>query len=156
MKEELYQVKDVAQILGISVRALQFYVERGLVVPDQPAWGKGTRRKFSKKNLVELLVMRELSACGLDLEDIRFIMRGPRELPGGLDPWDTESEYPEDKKYFLVIYDRKHLRYHQGDEEGNLSLFMAGKPPIWDAPEGGHVSVIAVDITSLREKVKRL
>ena len=153
---DYYLVNQVAKFLGISVRALQFYVERGLVVPAEPAWGKGSKRKFSKKNVVELLVMRELSACGLDLRDIQFIMQGPRELPGGLDPWDPESDYPEDRKYFLVIYDRKHLRYHQADEEGNLKAFMAGKPPFWDAPEGGHSSFIALDITSLREKVKRL
>jgi len=70
-----YQVKDVARIAGVSVRALHHYDEIGLLVPT--ARTEGGYRLYDDDDLLRLqqiLIGREL---GLSLEEIRRSLDDP-------------------------------------------------------------------------------
>lgn len=144
MAKEDYLVKEAAEIVGISVRALQFYVEKGLIVPDQPAWGKGTRRKFSKRNILEVLILRELQANGFQLDQVRKVMEQLRYMKlGDYVPLDPDSAaWDEAPTLFLLVFDRDHAVFDWGDPEGNINLVM-----------GDRTSVTAINVAILREKV---
>ena len=53
MKSEFIK-KEVAKVLDITPRTIHFYTDEGLVIPEKanPA-GRGTTRKYSRRNLVE-------------------------------------------------------------------------------------------------------
>jgi MerR family transcriptional regulator, thiopeptide resistance regulator len=76
MKRRTYQVKEVAELAGVSVRALHHYDEIGLLVPR--ARTDGGYRLYDDEDLLRLqqiLVGREL---GLSLEEIRRSLDDPR------------------------------------------------------------------------------
>jgi DNA-binding transcriptional MerR regulator len=70
-----YQVKEVAELSGVSVRALHHYDELGLLVPQQrtPA-GYRLYGEPELLRLQQILIGREL---GLSLEDIRRSLTDP-------------------------------------------------------------------------------
>ena len=96
--------KQASEALGISARTVQFYTDQGLLVPEvaNPS-GRGTTRKYSRKNLVELLIIRELASYGLSLEKIKTVMKLAEEK-GVAKKWDPESRWTQDKRARLIIY----------------------------------------------------
>ncbi|HMI82812.1 MAG TPA: MerR family transcriptional regulator [Polyangiaceae bacterium] len=76
MKQGRYQVKEVAQISGVSVRTLHHYDQLGLLVPS--GRNRAGYRLYSDGDLLRLqqiLIGREL---GLPLEEIRHFLDDPR------------------------------------------------------------------------------
>ena len=63
--------RDVARFTGISLRQLQWWDERGLVVPAR----QGHKRLYSLDDLAEIAVVCELRARGFSLQKIRRILR---------------------------------------------------------------------------------
>jgi DNA-binding transcriptional MerR regulator len=99
-----FKKTQAAEALEISARTIQFYTDQGLLIPEvaNPS-GRGTTRKYSRKNLVELLIIRELAGYGLSLEKIKTFMKLAQEK--GLDKkWDPESKWSQDKRARLIIY----------------------------------------------------
>jgi DNA-binding transcriptional MerR regulator len=74
-KEDGYIRKEAAEITQIPARTIQYYTDRRFVTPDVAApTGRGTTRRYSLKNLVELSFVKELSEHGYTLEKIKGIM----------------------------------------------------------------------------------
>lgn len=74
-RQRLHQVKEVARLTGVSVRALHHYDEIGLLTPSERT-GKGYRL-YDEDDLLRLqqiLIGREL---GLSLEQIRRLLDDP-------------------------------------------------------------------------------
>jgi DNA-binding transcriptional MerR regulator len=63
--------REVVQLSGISPRQLQWWDERGIVVPIR----EGHSRVYSLDDLAELFVIRELRERGFSLQKIRRIIR---------------------------------------------------------------------------------
>ena len=82
---------EVVQLTGISPRQLQWWDERGIVVPAR----EGHRRIFSLDDLAEVGVICELRQRGFSLQKIRRIVRYlQRELGKRLvDTVRSASEY---------------------------------------------------------------
>jgi DNA-binding transcriptional MerR regulator len=71
-----YQVKDVAQLTGVSVRTLHHYDSIGLIVPEaRTAAGYRLYSEADLFRLQQILIGREL---GLSLEEIRRTLDDPR------------------------------------------------------------------------------
>ncbi len=62
---------QVMQVTGISARQLQWWDERGLVVPAR----EGRRRLYSFDDLAEVAVICELRRRGFSLQRVRKVMR---------------------------------------------------------------------------------
>jgi DNA-binding transcriptional MerR regulator len=62
---------DVAALTGTTLRQLQWWDERGIVVPAR----QGHRRLYSTEDLAEVAVICELRSRGFSLQRVRKVMR---------------------------------------------------------------------------------
>jgi len=101
-KEDGYIRKKASEITKIPARTIQYYTDRGFVIPDVAApTGRGTTRRYSLKNLVELSIVKELTTHGLTLNKIEEIMRVVR---GGLDRyWNRPNDIASDTDLSLIL-----------------------------------------------------
>ena len=98
--------KNVADLIGMPARRIQFYTDERLVIPDvENPKGRGTTRRYSEFNMIEFLIIKELANGGISLEKIKGIMFTVRDLLRREAPhnhlWDSETKTGG----FLVIYD---------------------------------------------------
>ena len=63
--------RDVVALTGITLRQLQWWDERGIVVPAR----EGHRRLYAMEDLVEVAVICELRRRGFSLQRVRKVMR---------------------------------------------------------------------------------
>jgi DNA-binding transcriptional MerR regulator len=63
--------REVVQLTGISARQLQWWDERGIVVPARD----GRRRLYSMEDLSEIAVICELRDRGFSLQRVRKVVR---------------------------------------------------------------------------------
>jgi len=97
-----YIRKEASKITKIPARTIQFYTDRGFVIPDVAApTGRGTTRRYSLKNLVELSLVKELTRHGFTLNTIAEIMR---EMRGSLDEyWDKSNDRARETNLSLLL-----------------------------------------------------
>src|SRR5437764_9812589 len=63
--------QDIVRLTGITARQLQWWDERGIVVPAR----RGHRRVYSFEDLTEVAVICELRAKGFSLQRMRKVIR---------------------------------------------------------------------------------
>ncbi|MBW2609718.1 MAG: MerR family transcriptional regulator [Deltaproteobacteria bacterium] len=110
MKKLIFTKKEAASVLGIRPRTIQFYTDEKILIPEiaNPS-GRGTTRKYSRKNLMEILIIKNLSKKGLTLAQITNIMAKAREASVDL-KWDPEGEWGKmelNKRAVLILYHRE-------------------------------------------------
>jgi DNA-binding transcriptional MerR regulator len=71
MAERQFTSNEVLRLTGITARQLQWWDERGLVVPAR----QGRNRLYSSDDLAEIAVLSELRRKGFSLQRVRKIMR---------------------------------------------------------------------------------
>lgn len=71
MAERQFTSNQVIELTGITARQLQWWDERGLVVPAR----QGRNRLYSTDDLAEIAVLSELRRKGFSLQRVRKIMR---------------------------------------------------------------------------------
>lgn len=100
-----YIRKEVEELIGMSARKIQFYTDLGLVIPDvdNPS-GRGTTRRYSRRNMFQLLLVQELVRNGVSLENIKtlFISYWVRLQGRESNFWDYEQDAP--RMDVIVIY----------------------------------------------------
>lgn len=69
--EQPYTSNEVIELTGISARQLQWWDERGLVVPRK----EGHRRIYSADDLAEIAVISELKRRGFSLQRVRRVVK---------------------------------------------------------------------------------
>ena len=69
--QEHFTSRDVVRLTGISARQLQWWDERGIVVPAR----EGHRRLYSMDDLVEVAVICDLRRRGFSLQRVRRVVR---------------------------------------------------------------------------------
>lgn len=131
--DELFSKKEVAELTGLTPRTIHYYTDEGLVIPYVNPTGKGTTRKYSRLNIFELLLARELAEHNILIRDIKQIMlqlRGGKKVIGK-------------GKELLFICDHKGSQgatmLTAADENGYAKVNMAK-----------YSSVIVFDISALR------
>src|SRR5579872_2550975 len=66
-----FTTRDVIALTGITPRQLQWWDERGIVVPTR----EGHRRLYSMEDVAEVAVICELRRKGFSLQRVRKVMR---------------------------------------------------------------------------------
>src|ERR1700691_6553126 len=66
-----FTTREVIHFTGITPRQLQWWDERGIVVPAR----QGHRRLYSMEDLAEVAVICELRRRGFSLQRVRKVMR---------------------------------------------------------------------------------
>jgi len=69
--QETFTSRDITRLTGITARQLQWWDERGLVVPSR----EGHRRVYSFEDLTEVAVICELRRKGFSLQRMRTVVR---------------------------------------------------------------------------------
>ena len=80
MSDKGFRTGLVSRLVGLSFNQIDYYDRHDLVKPEiREASGPGSRRLFSRKNLVELAVVRKLLDRGLTLQRIRKGLKEARQ-----------------------------------------------------------------------------
>jgi DNA-binding transcriptional MerR regulator len=97
MKQELFfSSKDISNITGCSLRQLQYWRDKEIIVPLIRATGTGKTIYYSFVQLVEVSVMVYLLGVGLNLDVVQKILNDLRQK----EPSFTNKDF---KKRFMVI-----------------------------------------------------
>jgi DNA-binding transcriptional MerR regulator len=88
-EDDGYRAPDVAKIVGISYRQLDYWARTNLVTPSiRDAGGSGTQREYSFQDIVLLKAIKNLLDTGVNLQRIRkaidFLRDHLRKPPHGL------------------------------------------------------------------------
>ena len=109
--KEAYDSKMASRIVGVSLRQIQYWDERGFVRPSvKPAQGRGTKRLYSFHDLVCLKVVKDLAYHGISLQKIRRCLRPLKQYTAKAEPPLDSVKYVTDgEKLFVITSDRKKL-----------------------------------------------
>jgi DNA-binding transcriptional MerR regulator len=75
-----YSIAEVAEELGLTLRALRFYESRGLISPER----KLRSRLYSEEDLERLRLIVKLKRLGLSILEIKQLITKPGNGPYGL------------------------------------------------------------------------
>lgn len=84
--------KEMANHAKLTSRTVLFYTEEGLLIPEiENPRGRGKTRKYSKKNLAELFLIKALSGSGFTLKQVKkiFNIMNKKDLINRIDPVDN-------------------------------------------------------------------
>ncbi|GAB7192262.1 MerR family DNA-binding transcriptional regulator [Kineococcus sp. NUM-3379] len=109
--EEPWSITRVAQDLGVTLRTIRWYEDRGLVAPER----RGQQRLFSARDRVRLALVLRGRRLGFSLEEIRTI----------LDMYDAEPGEAGQLRYLLgeIRRRRAELEQRRADLEQTLAEF---------------------------------
>jgi DNA-binding transcriptional MerR regulator len=115
--------KEVAKAIGINSSSVAYYTNKGFVIPEvADPKGRGTTRRYSRRNLVEFLLIGELQAHGMALPKIKEILGQARnnapkdqfehatgeKFKGGFNLFDGlnfDDPIIRSAEVFIIIYD---------------------------------------------------
>jgi DNA-binding transcriptional MerR regulator len=108
---KVYNSKLASRIVGVSLRQIQYWDERGFIRPSvKLAEGRGTKRLYSFHDLVCLRVVKDLTDRGFSLQKIRRCLSALRDQ-APVSPEGSESlRYLTDgEQLFMITSDREKI-----------------------------------------------
>ena len=108
---ETYDSKTASQIVGVSLRQLQYWDEQDFIRPSvKLAEGRGTKRLYSFNDLVCLKVVKDLAQHGFSLQMIRRCLRPLKENTSRTArPAETLRYLTDGKELFVLTNDRQKI-----------------------------------------------
>jgi DNA-binding transcriptional MerR regulator len=140
--QQTFTSRAVAELTGISPRQLQWWDERGIVVPAR----QGHNRVYSLDDLTEVAVICELRERGFSLQKIRTIMHFlQRELGRRLvETVRASSEYH-------LLTDGKNI-FLQDSARGVVNLLKNARQPMLTVSLSDTVHRIEAEIKGARKR----
>ncbi len=133
MEGKFYTSTEAAEITHCSRRQLQYWREKGVIVPTVNSTGKGRNVYYSKADLLALTVMEQLLSIGLNFEVCHVALETLRER----EPWLFNESVPEEKmKRLMLLPTRSHeqlLQMAEFDKQAALEALCQGQTviPFW-------------------------
>lgn len=133
MEEKFYTSTEAAEITNCSRRQLQYWREKGVIVPTVNASGKGRNVYYSKADLLALSVMEHLLSIGLNFEMCHAALETLRTR----ESWLFEESVTEDKMKRLMFLPAKSpeqpLQLAEFDQQAALEALCQGQTviPFW-------------------------
>jgi DNA-binding transcriptional MerR regulator len=115
-----YTSNEVVKLTGISLRQLQWWDERGLVIPSR----EGHRRLYSMEDVAEIAVIVELRRKGFSLQRMRKVIRFLRSELGRR----LAQTVTGDSDYHLLT-DGKHI-FLENSEKQVIDLLKNARQPM--------------------------
>lgn len=111
MSMEAFDSKTVSRIVGVSLRQIQYWDERGFIRPSvRLAVGRGSRRLYSYSDLVQLKVVKDLQGHGLSLQKIRRCLHYlKRYFPEAAPPLGSLKYLTDGDKLFVLTSDKNKI-----------------------------------------------
>lgn len=128
MGENFFTSKEAAKTVGCSLRQLQYWREKEVVVPTIRGSGTGRSIYYSQSDVVQLAIMEYLLSVGLSFAEAS---RGLKELV------EADSHYADlnSKKRWIFFGDKKKrsLVLKEFDRKEAIALLDKGQAiiPIW-------------------------
>lgn len=128
MRETFFTSKQAAEIVGCTLRQLQYWREKGVVVPVVSATGTGRSVYYSRSDLVELAMVEYWLSVGLSFEVARETLKALKEK-------EPEFFNPERARRLMLWWNGKtrSLELVEFDWEEAIASLKAGQPiiPVW-------------------------
>lgn len=128
MSEKFFSSKEAARITGCTLRQLQYWRERGVVVPPISATGTGRSIYYSRSELVELALMESWLSLGLSFEVASAVL-------GQLKKHAPEFTDAKTTRRLMLVRDEAGgiLKVNDFDREVAIAQLDRGLPviPIW-------------------------
>ena len=128
--DNFYTSTEAAQITGCTRRQLQYWREKGVVVPTVNPSGKGRNVYYSPTDLLALTVMEYLLSMGLSFEVCQEVL----EMLKASESWLFEPSVLEGQmKRFMLFLDLKRRCLVNFDSGLALETINRGLPvvPFW-------------------------
>jgi DNA-binding transcriptional MerR regulator len=128
MQETFFTSKQAAKITGCTLRQLQYWRDKGVVVPVISGTGTGRSLYYSRSDLVELAVMEYWLSVGLSFDVARQSLKTLK---------DKEPEFfnPEKARRLMLAWNAKmrSLELVEFDWEDAIASLKSGHPviPLW-------------------------
>ncbi|MHC5742005.1 MAG: MerR family transcriptional regulator [Nostoc sp.] len=133
MEGKFYTSTEAAEITHCSRRQLQYWREKGVIVPTVNSTGKGRNVYYSKADLLVLTVMEQLLSIGLNFEVCHAALKTLRER----EPWLFNESLPEEKMKRLMLLTTRSpeqpLQLAEFDKQVALEALCQGQTviPFW-------------------------
>ncbi len=128
MSETFFTSKQASEITGCSLRQLQYWREKGVVVPSISATGTGRSIYYSRSELVKLAAMEYCLSVGLSFEAAATTVKRLEEK-------QPEFTNPTSQERFMLWWDSKErsLQLVDFDMESAIASLKSGEPviPVW-------------------------
>ncbi len=128
MSETFFTSKQASEITGCSLRQLQYWREKGVVVPSISATGTGRSIYYSRSELVKLAAMEYCLSVGLSFEAAATTVKRLEEK-------QPEFTNPTSQGRFMLWWDSKErsLQLVDFDMESAIASLKSGEPviPVW-------------------------
>jgi DNA-binding transcriptional MerR regulator len=127
--DDFYTSTEAAQITGCSRRQLQYWQEKGVVVPTVNASGKGRNVYYSEADLLTLAVMEYMLSIGLSFE----LCREALETLKAKESWLFDNSVPSQKMkrlMFLLTESEQKFNLREFDKKTALEAFAQGQAVI--------------------------
>lgn len=128
MQETFFTSKQAAEITGCTLRQLQYWREKGVVVPTISGTGTGRSVYYSRSELVELAVMEYCLGVGLSFEVAAATVKQ-------LKAYVPEFANPAVSQCFMLQWDgkKRSLELVEFDLERAIASLKEGQPviPLW-------------------------
>jgi DNA-binding transcriptional MerR regulator len=126
MQEQFFTSKQAADMTGCTLRQLQYWREKEVIVPTISATGTGRSIYYSKHNLVELAGMAYLLSVGLSFDIASSTLA------------KLQAEEPElftsgKGKRWMLVWDGERLELVEYNRKIAIASLDQGKPviPVW-------------------------
>lgn len=107
---ETYNSKSASRIVGVSLRQIQYWDEKGFIRPSvKLAQGRGSKRLYSFHDLICLKVMKDLTSRGFGLQKIRRWLRPLRQYSGAPGSLESLKYLTDGDKLFVITSDREKI-----------------------------------------------
>ncbi|HZU11092.1 MAG TPA: MerR family transcriptional regulator [Pseudacidobacterium sp.] len=111
---------DVLDLTGVTARQLQWWDEKGVVVPKR----EGRNRIYSPEDLVEIIVIEELRRRRISLQQVRRVLRFLRkEVHARL------ADIVQGREEHHLLLDDRHV-YFESDSQQIIDLMRNTKQPM--------------------------
>lgn len=133
MEEKFYTSTEAAEITNCSRRQLQYWRDKGVVIPTVNTTGKGRNVYYSVADLLTLTVMHYLLSVGLSFE----VCREALAMLQDKEPWLFEEFVSKKKMRRLMLISnasqQKYLTLAEFDKEAALEALCQGQTviPFW-------------------------
>lgn len=128
MQETFFTSKQAAEITGCTLRQLQYWREKGVVVPTISGTGTGRSVYYSRSDLAALAAMEYCLSAGLSFDTAATtLMRLQEKQP--------EFTHPASRERFMLWWDKQErsLELVEFDLEKAIASLKSGQPviPLW-------------------------
>ncbi len=118
MEQTFITTKQAAQITGSTLRQLQYWREKEIIVPTIKASGTGRSVYYSMTELVEIAIIVYLLSLGLTFEVASISLKSLKDL---------DPNYDKSEERWMLFWDRDELRLEKFDKESAHALIDRGR-----------------------------